>query len=106
MYDEEKQQRDIPTGWTFQLYRSSSYDEVVETAGNFLKLDDSFSRLHLYRPKGGVLILSNDIMLNNEPVPWTLGAYMRLRHLGPDALQLGVGSDEVRNLFKIFTLHA
>jgi hypothetical protein len=77
-----------------ELERSYSYDTVVEVASNFLKMDEPSVRLHLYRPKGGVLIVPNDITLTDVPVPWTLGSYMRLRHIGPDAVQLGVGPAE------------
>lgn len=82
-----------------ELERSFRYETVIEIAGNFLKFDP-LVRLHLYRPRGGVLILPEDIVINGEPVPWTLGSYMRMRHLGPDALQIGIGpAQEVRTVY-------
>ncbi len=74
-----------------ELDRSYSYDVLIEVASEFLKMDGSSVRLHLYRPRGGVLIIPKDIILNDVPVPWTLGSYMRMRHIGPDAVQLGIG---------------
>ena len=71
-----------------ELDRSYSYDDLVS---EFLQMDGSSVRLHLYRPRGGVLIVPNDIVLNDIPVSWTLGAYMRMKHVGPDAVQFGMG---------------
>ena len=69
-----------------EIERSHTYKDIIEVAANYLKLDGSNFRL--YRPRGGALTLTS---LNGKTVPWTLGSYMRLRHLGPDALQLGIG---------------
>ena len=74
-----------------ELDRSDTYTEVVGAVSRFLKMDDSSVRLQLFRPRGGVTILPNDIMLNKEFVAWTLGSYMRARHIGPDVIQLGIG---------------
>ncbi len=71
------------------LERSYTYEDVIEEANKYLKSDGI--NLRLYRPKGGVLILSKDLSLNGKDVPWTLGFYMRMRHLGPDAIQFGIG---------------
>ena len=72
-----------------ELERSHTYKDIIEIAANYFKLDGSNFRL--YRPRGGALILHKDLSFNGKTVPWTLGSYMRLRHLGPDALQLGIG---------------
>ena len=74
-----------------ELDKSYSYSTVIEVASEFLKMDGSSVRLSLYRPRGGVLIIPNDIVLNDIPVPWTLGSYMRMKHIGPDVVQFGIG---------------
>lgn len=72
-----------------ELERSYTYENVVEVANNYLKLD--CSNLRLYRPRNGVLILRRNLTLNEKSVSWSLGSYMRMRHIGPDAVQLGIG---------------
>ena len=71
-----------------ELERSYTYDNVVQVASSSLNCSNCST---LYRPRGGVTILRKNLTLNGKSVSWTLGSYMRMRHLGPDALQLGIG---------------
>lgn len=77
------------------LERSHTYYDVVERICNFFKLEDPTS-YSLYRPSGA-LIPAQELVVNGLPVTWTLGSYMRVKHAGPDVIQLGICcSREVR----------
>lgn len=82
-----------------ELRRSDTYSDVVEKVAKFLRMERPSSSLCLYRPRGGAIIPAQEIMINKTSVMWTLGAYMRLKRIGPDVVQIGVGeSEKVRDL--------
>ena len=73
------------------LSRLDTYSDVVEKIAKIFSLK-SPSRLCLYRPGGGAVIPAEELTINNsQSVMWTLGHYMRVKHAGPDVIQLGIG---------------
>lgn len=80
------------------LERSYTYDEVIRAANDFFK---GFNGSTLYRPRGGVIILRKNLVLNGNSVSWTLGSYMRMKKVGPDAIQLGIGPSQKVRTFSI-----
>lgn len=72
-----------------ELNRLDTYTDVVEKIAKFLGIACSSSCL--YRPHGGAIIPAQEISIDGgEPVMWTLGIYMRMKHAGPEVIQLGV----------------
>lgn len=76
-----------------ELRRKDTYSDVVEKVATFLRIH-SPSSLCLYRPRGGAIIPAKELTINSVSQMWTLGAYMRLKHVGPDCVQIGVGEAE------------
>ena len=71
-----------------ELSRCDTYSDVVEKVSRFLGLDEP-TQFCLYRPHGGAVIPAREFVINNSPVMWTLGSYMRVKHVGPEAIQIG-----------------
>lgn len=65
--------------------------DVVEKISRFLRLEEPM-KYCLYRPRGGAVIPAQELEINGVSVMWTLGAYMRVKHAGPEVIQLGIGS--------------
>lgn len=77
-----------------ELRRNDTYSDVVEKVASFLRIHPSTSSHCLYRPRGGAIIPAQELVINSVSVMWTLGSYMRLKHVGPDCVQIGVGEAE------------
>lgn len=77
-----------------ELRRNDTYSDVVEKVATFFRVPHSPSSLCLYRPRGGAIIPAQELMIGKASVMWTLGAYMRLKHVGPDCIQIGIGESE------------
>lgn len=73
-----------------ELSRLDDYENVIRKVASFLNIEDSPS-LSLFRPHSGAYIPNQEIVINDIPVVWTLGSYMRMRHIGPEAVQIGIG---------------
>lgn len=74
--------------------KSDSHKDVVKKGVEILELDDQKS-YKLFTARG-CLISSHNIMLSEScdiKVPWTVGNYMRSKHVG--SLRLGVGCTDV-----------
>lgn len=82
-----------------ELSRSDTYSDVVEKVSKFLGCCTPANAC-LYRPRGGAVIPAQELVLNGKSVMWTLGSYMRIKHAGPDVIQIGICcTGEVRTLF-------
>jgi hypothetical protein len=88
-----------------ELRRNDTYSDVVEKVATFLRLQGPPSSLCLYRPRGGALIPARELSINNVSVMWMLGSYMRLKRIGPDCVQLGVGEATKVGEFSILSLY-
>ena len=73
-----------------ELSRTDTYSDVVEKICSYFKVAEASTSL--YRPHNGTIIPSTELTVNNKSVIWTLGSYMRVRHLGPENLQIGISS--------------
>jgi hypothetical protein len=79
-----------------ELSRSDDYERLIEKIASFLNMNNS-PLLSLYRPHGGAYIPNQDLVVNDISLTWTLGSYMRVRHIGPEAVQIGIGSSSRSN---------
>ena len=71
--------------------RSDSYDSLAEQAAAALNLKPlPCSSLCLFKPKGGVKVSCDDLVLNQVSRHWTLGNYLLLLKKSPSSIQIGV----------------
>ncbi|XP_019861877.1 PREDICTED: uncharacterized protein LOC109590392 [Amphimedon queenslandica] len=72
------------------LLKSDAYGDVVSKISEVLDVDDTDCVLLSLR---GCIIKDETIETGSRSQKWTLGAYLAKRHIAPDKLTLGIGSD-------------
>lgn len=73
------------------MRRSHLYSDVAENGAGILRLKTKSGALALFNGRGGLIPDKNVIIDDGAEVVWTLGGYLRARHISPEQARLGVG---------------